>query len=121
MVGKPADAGSMTSKFGPQLFELGKERTEAMLGMQKEVLEAYEQTSRAWLARVKSEADLWSGLATKLAATRSAPDAIEAYQQCVAQRMQMAAEDGRRLFDDCQKITNKVTQSLSNGWPTASS
>jgi Phasin protein len=119
MVGKPTDAGS--TKFGPQLFDVGKEQTEAMLGMQKELLEAYEQTSRAWLARVKSEADLWSGLATKLAATRSAPDAMEAYQQCVAQRMQMAAEDGRRLFDDCQKITNKVTRSLSNGWPTASS
>jgi Phasin protein len=121
MVGKPTDTGSVTSKFGPQLFEVGKERTEAMLGMQKELLEAYEQTSRAWLARVKSEADLWSELATKLAATKSGPDAMEAYQQCVAQRMQMAAEDGRRMFDDCQKITTKITRSFSNGWPTGSS
>jgi hypothetical protein len=47
-------------------------------------------------------------------------DVVGAYQQCVAQRMQMAAEDGRRLYDDCQKITQTITRSLSNGWPAAS-
>src|SRR5258705_173988 len=34
--------------------KLGKEQTDAMLGMQKGLFEAYEQASRAWLARVKS-------------------------------------------------------------------
>jgi hypothetical protein len=91
-----------------------------MLGMQKELLAAYEQASRAWLGRVKSEVDLWSGLAIKLAATRSAPDALGAYQECITQRMQMAAEDGRRLSDECQKVMQTITRSLSNGWPTAS-
>jgi hypothetical protein len=42
-----------------------------MMGMQKELLEAYEKASRVWLARVKSEVDLWSELAPKPAATRS--------------------------------------------------
>src|SRR3954451_9626845 len=78
-------------------FKLGKEQTDAMLGMQKDLFEGYEKGSRAWLARVKSEVELWSELANKLAATRSAPEAMQAYQQCVAQRMQMAAEDGRRM------------------------
>jgi hypothetical protein len=59
---------------------------------------------RAWLSRIKSEVDLSSGLATKLAATRSAPEALGAYQECLAQRIQMAAEDWRRLSDDCQKV-----------------
>jgi hypothetical protein len=67
-----------------------------MLSMQKELLDAYDQRSRAWLSRVKSEVDLWSDLAKKLSAAQSVPDAVGAYQQCVAQRMQMAAEDGRR-------------------------
>jgi hypothetical protein len=40
------------------------------MGMQKELLEAYEKASRVWLARVKSEVDLWSKLAPKLTATR---------------------------------------------------
>jgi|SRR6516162_5519363 hypothetical protein len=111
MVSRPADASTSS-------FKLGKEQTEAMLSMHKEVLDAYEQASRAWLARVKSEIDLWSGLAAKLSATRSVPEAMSAYQECVAQRMQMAAEDGQRLLNDCQKITQQITRSLSNGWPS---
>src|SRR5436190_24381737 len=99
-------------------FKLGKEQTDAMLGMQKDLLETYEQASRAWLARVKSEVELWSELATKLSATRSAPDAMQVLQQGVAQRMQMAAEDGKRLSEDCQKIMSKVGHSLSNGRTT---
>jgi hypothetical protein len=62
-----------------------------MVNMQKELLDAYEQASGAWLARVKSEVDLWSELAAKLSATRSMPEALESYQKFVTQRMQMAA------------------------------
>jgi hypothetical protein len=113
MASKPTDASM-------RFPNLGKEQTEAMLSMQKELLDAYDQSSRAWLARVKTEVDLWSDLAKKLSATQSVPDVVGAYQQCVAQRMQMAAEDGRRLYDDCQKITQTITRSLSNGWPAAS-
>jgi hypothetical protein len=93
----------------------------AMLNLQKELLDAYENASRAWLTRVKSEVDLWSELAAKLSSTKSPPEALEAYRECVAQRMQMAAEDGQRLMEDCQKITQKITRSMSNGWPTATS
>jgi hypothetical protein len=99
-----------------------QEGSEAMVNMQKELLDVYEQASRAWLARVKSEVDLWSDLATKLSATRSMPEALESYQKFVTQRMQMAAEDGRQLVEDCQKMTQKMTRSLSaTGWPTTSS
>jgi hypothetical protein len=103
------------------LFNPGTEQTEAMVNMQKELLAAYEQASRAWLARMKAEVDLWSQLASKLSATRSAPEVMQAYQECVAQRMQMAAEDGRRLTDDCQKVMSKIGSSFSNGWPSGSS
>ena len=53
-------------------------------------------------------------------ATRSIPEALETYQKCVAQRMQMAAEDGRQLFEQCQNITQKITRAL-NGRPAGSS
>ena len=89
-----------------------------MLGAQRELLEAYEQASRAWLDRVKSEVDLWAELATKLSATRSLPEALGTYQECVTQRMQMAADDGRRMSEECQKILQKFTRTLPNGWPT---
>ncbi len=98
-------------------FGMGPERAEAMHDLQKELLGVYEEASRAWLARVQSEVELWSGLATKLSATRSVPEAVAAYQECVTQRMKMAAEDGQRLADECQKSMNKIGRAFSNGWP----
>ena len=97
-------------------FNIGQERAKAAIALQKELVEAYEQTSRAWLARVQLEVALWSELGTKLTASRSASDALEAYTECVSKRMQMTAEDGQHLFNDCQQITQKITKSLSNGW-----
>jgi len=109
-------AGAAPENF----FKFGQERTEATLGIQKELLEAYEQASRAWLARVQSEVDLWSDLATRLSTTRSIPDALGAYQETVAQRLQMATDDGRRMATECQDIMEKITRSLTKGWPGAS-
>jgi vacuolar-type H+-ATPase subunit E/Vma4 len=91
-----------------------------MLNMQKELLDAYEQASRAWLDRVKSETEFWSDLARKVSTTRNPSEALAAYQESVAQRMQMAAEDGRRLFEECQKISEKLSRSLPKAWPTGS-
>jgi hypothetical protein len=119
MTGKSAGAGS--AKSGPiSPFELGKEQTEAMLNVQKELLDAYEQASREWVARVKSEAALWSELAFKLTAMRSVPEAVEAYQTWIAQRMQMAAEDGQRLSNEYQTIMQKITWPRPNGPPSGS-
>jgi len=101
----------------PESFlKFGRDQTEATLGIQKELLEAYEQASRAWLARIQSELELWSDLATKLTATRSIPDALGAYQESVAQRLQMATDDGRRMATECQEIMDKITRSLTKGW-----
>jgi hypothetical protein len=101
---------------GPDsLLRMGQDRTEAMMNMQKDLLDAYEQASRAWLARVKSEVDFWSDLTTKLSATKSVPEAVDAYQKSIAQRMQMATEDGKRMTEECQKMMSKITQSLGTG------
>ncbi len=114
-------AGSSAAKTDfPSFPNWGQEQTEAALAMQKSLLESYEEANRAWLARVQSEVALWSDLAGKLTATRSVPEALEAYSKCVSQRMQMAADDGRRLVDESQRITQKLANSLGNAWPTAS-
>jgi hypothetical protein len=102
-------------------LNLGEAQSEAILGMQKELLQAYEQISRAWLERVKLEVDLWSDLAAKMSASASVPGALSAFQQSVARRIQMAADDGQQLFEDSQKIINTVTRAISNGGPTAAS
>lgn len=92
--------------------------SEVMLSMQNELLDAFEQAGRAWFGRVKSDMQLWSELATKLSATKSVPEDLHVYQKYVAQRIQMVAEDGQRLFDECQKITDQVTRLMSSGWMT---
>jgi hypothetical protein len=112
---------SKATEASAPLGKLGKDQADAMVNMQHEILTAYEQANHAWLARMKSEMEFWSDLTSKLAATRSLPEALEACQKGATQRMQMAAEDGRRLTEDYQKVMQKVSGSWSNGWPTRSS
>ena len=97
----------------------GAEQANAAAALQKELLETYEQANRAWLMRVQSEAALWTDLAAKLMATRSASEAVQAYTKCVAQQMQMSVEDGQQLVNNCNELTRKITKSFSNGWPAS--
>jgi hypothetical protein len=120
MVTQPVNGPASAAAGAESLLKLGREQTEATFKIQKDVLEAYEEASRAWLARVQSEVELWSQLANKLAGTRSIPEALGAYQESVAQRMQMAAEDGKRLSDDCREIMGKIASSLPKGLPGGS-
>jgi hypothetical protein len=91
-------------------FKLANEPAEAMLRLQRELLDVYDQASRDWLAQLKSEAELWSGLAKKLVGTRSVPDAIKSYQEWISQRMEMAAADAQRLSDECGTIMQKINR-----------
>jgi len=121
MANPSKDTAASTPISPASFLNWGQERTDAALALQKELLESYEQASRAWLARVQSEDSLWSDLATKLTATHTVPEALETYSKCVSERMKMAADDGRRLADEAQQITKKITKSLGNGgWPAAS-
>jgi hypothetical protein len=100
-----------------RFVQFGKERTEAMLKVQKELLGEYEEGARAWAARVKSEVELWSNLAAKITASHSIPEGLEAYRDFVSQRIQMTAEDGRRFFDEGQKVISVITQSFNGKDP----
>jgi uncharacterized membrane-anchored protein len=104
----------------PPFLGFVQQPPEAMVALQKELLESYDKASAAWLARVKSEVELWSDLAAKLAANTSVHGALEAYTTSVAQRMRLVAEDGHKLFDTCQEITQKIAHSLRNGQPSGS-
>jgi len=111
MANKHANAADEMSGMLP-FINLGQERAEAAAALQKELFEAYEQASRAWLARVQSEVTMtWQRVGT----TRNFSDALQAYTQSVSQQMQLTAEDGKRLLGDCQQITQKISKSLANG------
>lgn len=94
-------------------------QTEAVAAMQKDLLAACEEMSHAWMERMKSEAEFWSEFGAKLSSTRSVPDAMSAYQEGIAQRMKTAADDGRRLFEDGQKMFNIITRGMATRWPSA--
>ena len=111
MVNDANEAVTTAEQAQNSTVELANEQTEAMLRLQKELLELYDQASRDWLAQLKSEAELWSGLATKLAGTRSVPDAIKSYQEWISQRVEMAAADAQRLSDECGTILQKINRS----------
>jgi hypothetical protein len=63
---------------------------------------------------VKSEVELWTELATKPSSTRAFPEPLGTYQECVTQRMQMAAEDGRWMSNEYQRFLQKFTRLLPN-------
>jgi len=52
--------------------------------------------------------------------TRSVPDAIKLYQECILQRVEMAKADAQRFSDECGTIMQKVNRSLTNGWSVGS-
>ena len=70
---------------------------------------------------MQSEIALWADLGSKLAKTRSVPEAFEVYGKCVSQQMKMTAEDAQHLLSDCQLVTQKFMGSLGNGWPKGTS
>ena len=98
-----------------EFAEIGKKRIETMMKIQKELFERFEELNRAWFTRAKSEASLVADFVTKLTAARSAPETATACQECMDKRMELLAEDSRRLFDDSQKFLQMGTQLLMNG------
>lgn len=88
-----------------------------MPNVQKDLLDAYQEVGQAWIDRVRSEVQLWSDLAAKLAASRSFPEGLEAYRDCISHRLQMAAEDGQRLLEDGQKMIATATNALAERRP----
>jgi hypothetical protein len=69
-----------------ELLRLGvrpRESLQQSSAIQKELLEDWQQAGRYWLDRMQSEMALWGELGSKLAATRSASEAFDAYAKCV--------------------------------------
>jgi hypothetical protein len=92
---------------------LGQPEMDAKFKLQKELLDAYEAVLHTWLARVKSEIDFWSDLAASMQNVRSIPEALAVYQQSLGRRVELAAEDGRRMLEDSQNALSIITRATS--------
>jgi hypothetical protein len=108
--------GSTSNLIPPQFAAMGKKRLEDFVAMQAEQMEKLQEMNRSWLERMQSEATLASEFAAKLTAARSVPEVAAAYQEWATRHMEMAAEDGKRIFADAQKLAETGARLLSGGW-----
>jgi Phasin protein len=95
--------------------ELGRQRVDELVTMQKDLLERFQKTNHHWLDRAQTEANLCSEFASKLTASRSIPEAVAAYQEWTGHHLDLMAEDGMHAFKNAQTLVDVYARFLSNG------
>ena len=83
--------------------------SDTAVGLQKELLQAYQRLSRMWLERMQVEVALWTRLASDLAASRTDTDFLKACTDHMTRQFRMTADDCRHVFSDYQEILRKGT------------
>lgn len=99
-----------------ELAAMGKKRLDELIAMQTERLEKLQEANRSWFDRMQTEATLASEFVAKLTAAHSIPEVATAYQEWTSRHMEMAVEDAKRIFADCQTLAETGTRLLLNGW-----
>ena len=94
---------------------LNQKRVETVNEVQKQLLDTFEQFNRQQLARGKQEIEFASEFAGKITSARSVPDVMNAYQNWISKRMALYAEDGRKLFEDGQRVLDTTMKLFSIG------
>ena len=89
------------------------------LSSHAEFLVACERVAHIWKERAQCEAALWATFRAKLTDTRDFEEAVQAYADFSAHRMQMAADDMRRLFEEYQDIPGRFPAGKSKLFPNS--
>jgi hypothetical protein len=105
----------MTSAKPPS--EFFHEKTEELARAESELLEMFRKSNQEWSERLQTEVKLFSELGAKLNAARSIPEVAAAYQSYASQRVAMAGEDARHVFEDCQTLARAGTRLWTTNWP----
>ncbi|MGD9922604.1 MAG: phasin family protein [Pseudorhodoplanes sp.] len=98
-----------------EFTKLGKEQTDALIEMQRELAKLIEQANADWLARMETEREFASDLAGKLSSARTLPDAAKAYQEWMARRIETMTKDSQKFFADGQKFVASMNRLMSPG------
>jgi Phasin protein len=106
---------------GPEMFpaefaEAGKKRLEDMMRLQSEFLKYLQDVNRNWLEHLQSEAALASECANKITSARSIPQTASAYQDWANRRMELFAQDGRKLLAETEEFLETGARMLADGW-----
>jgi hypothetical protein len=83
---------------------------------QNEFAKTFEEMNRAAILRVRAEIELGVKLTQRLAAARSLPDVVSAYQEWLSDEMNAQSEDARQFMINGQKFISASTRLFSNGW-----
>jgi Phasin protein len=118
---RPSAKPTIPSADPAEFAEMGKRQVEAMINLQKELVDAIEEVNGEWAARLKAETDLATEFAGKLTAAKSIPETAAICQEWMGRRMEMFAEDSRRFAAGMQKFTAATSALLPAGWRGGSS
>jgi hypothetical protein len=99
----------------PEFAAFGTKGLEGLVKGQSELLEKIQKVNQDWLERMQVEATVASEFATRMTAARSVPEAAAVWQEWALRRMEMAAEDGKRLLANSQKFMETGGRLLPNG------
>src|SRR5262245_35430399 len=112
-----AAARSAMPNIDPAQFaHMGQKQVEALVDVQRELMGIIEEVNREWASRAQDEAKLATEFAGKLSTARSIPDATAVWQQWLGRRMEIFAEDSRKIAADSQKFMAATARALSSGW-----
>jgi hypothetical protein len=92
-----------------------RQQAQSVFATQRELLDSLEQMNAHWFARAKSETELASALAGKLASARSMPDVTDVYRDWLTRRMQRYVDDTNHVLLDVQKFIETGTRLMQNG------
>ena len=84
-------------------FDQAQEHAKSVFATQKELLDALERMNEYWFARAKSEAELVTSVANKLASARSMPDLTSVYQDWLGQRTSKTAITCLTMSRSCSR------------------
>ena len=101
--------------IGNDVAALARRQADAMADMQREFCEQIERTNRDLIARMDLERSLASDLLGRLSSAHALPDIATAYQTWLTRRMELLAEDSKRLLAASQEFMKLTTQFWSSG------
>lgn len=103
------------------LSATAKKRMEEFSSAQGDLFENVQDFNQQWLTRIETEAKVASEFASRLAAAKSVPDAMSAYQQWGSRHLEMMAEDGVHFMENAHKVIQLGAHLLTTGWLSGNS
>jgi hypothetical protein len=87
-----------------ELVDVAKNKIEAVMEVQKEMMQTLGGINHDLFIRAKKEAELASEFVTKLAGAWSVPDATTTYHEWATKEMDLLSADGQQMFEHGEKI-----------------